>query len=157
MSTVRSQPRRAVGARELALAAAALAAFALPLPGFVALLAGAACAWAFGAPSFSARAGGWLLKASVVALGAGIELVRVWDVGRAGLAAAAITLGVALAAGYALGRLLRIERDVALLITAGTAICGGSAIAAAAPALRARPHAVGIALGVVFVLNAVAL
>jgi uncharacterized membrane protein YadS len=157
MSSTRTQWRRAVGARELAIAAAALATCALQLPGFAALVLGALCAWTFGAPRASARIGGWLLKASVVALGAGIELARVWQVGRAGLATAALTLAVALAGGYALGRLLRIERDVAWLITAGTAICGGSAIAAAAPVLRARPTAVGIALGVVFVLNAVAL
>jgi uncharacterized integral membrane protein (TIGR00698 family) len=97
------------------------------------------------------------LKASVVALGAGLDLALVLSVGAAGFGTSLVTLTVAIAAGLVLARVLRIERDTALLVTVGTAICGGSAIAAAAPVLRARPASVGIAIGVVFLLNAVAL
>lgn len=145
-------PRRVLG-----LVLGALACLALPVPGFVALLLGALLAWGYEVPAVVHRAGKHLLMASVVALGAGTNLGVILNVGFAGLGTALITLLVAFGAGLLLARLLRIERDVALLITVGTAICGGSAIAAAAPALRARPSSVGVALGVVFLLNAVAL
>ena len=128
-----------------------------PVPGFVALLAGGAIAAAGWAPRASHAAGQWLLKGSVVALGAGIDLSLVVRAGIDGLGAAAATLGAALLAGVLLAKWLKIERDAAWLITVGTAICGGSAIAAAAPVLRAKPAAVGVAIGVVFLLNAVAL
>jgi uncharacterized integral membrane protein (TIGR00698 family) len=59
--------------------------------------------------------------------------------------------------GLLLGRFLKVDRDAGLLISVGTAICGGSAIAAAAPVLRARPHQVSVALATVFLLNGVAL
>ncbi len=143
--------------RNLGLLLGALACLALPVPGFVALLLGALLAWGHDVPTFVPRAGKQLLMASVVALGAGTRLDVLLKTGLSGLGTALITLTVAFAAGLLLARWLRIERDVALLITVGTAICGGSAIAAAAPALRARPSSVGVALGVVFLLNAIAL
>jgi len=141
----------------LALLLGALASVATDVPGFVALAAGVAFAVAFQAPTWSHTAGNWLLKCSVVALGAGIDLALVLQVGLDGLGVAAVTLALAIGAGLALARVLRIERDTAILVTVGTAICGGSAIAAAAPVLRARPASVGIAIGVVFLLNAIAL
>lgn len=143
--------------RLAAVALVGLACAAWPVPGFVALLAGGAIAAAGLAPRGSHAAGQWLLKGSVVALGAGIDLSLVVRAGLDGLGAAAATLGAALLAGALLAKWLRIERDAAWLITVGTAICGGSAIAAAAPVLRAKPAAVGVAIGVVFLLNAVAL
>jgi uncharacterized integral membrane protein (TIGR00698 family) len=62
-----------------------------------------------------------------------------------------------LALGWWLARLLKVERDAGLLISVGTAICGGSAIAAVAPVLRAKEHEISVALATVFLLNAVAL
>lgn len=149
-----ARPRRAA---TLALLSMAGACLLLPLPGVVALVAGGAFAAFVGAPGGSARASQWLLQGSVVALGAGIDLALVVRAGIDGLGSAAVTLVVALLVGALLARWFRIERDAAWLITVGTAICGGSAIAAAAPVLRAKPGAVGIAIGVVFLLNAVAL
>ncbi|MBL8843047.1 MAG: putative sulfate exporter family transporter [Planctomycetes bacterium] len=143
--------------RLAAVALVGLACAAWPVPGFVALLAGGAIAAAGLAPRGSHAAGQWLLKGSVVALGAGIDLSLVVRAGLDGLGAAATTLVAAIVAGALLAKWLRIERDAAWLITVGTAICGGSAIAAAAPVLRAKPAAVGVAIGVVFLLNAVAL
>jgi len=130
---------------------------ALDLPGALALALGALVAAAFGTPAGSARAGSALLRGGVVALGAGLPLGEVVAVGRDGLGAAALTIALALGAALVLGRRLGLERDVTLLVGAGTAICGGSAIAAAAPALRARPEHVGAAMAVVFLLNALAL
>jgi uncharacterized membrane protein YadS len=69
---------------------------------------------------------------------------------------ATYVLGV-LGIGTALARLLRLERDSGLLMTAGTAICGGTTIATLAPLINARPDQVGVAIGIVFLLNAIAL
>jgi uncharacterized integral membrane protein (TIGR00698 family) len=94
---------------------------------------------------------------SVVGLGAGMNLAEVARVGLHGLGYTAAGIALALAGGTYLGRRLEVSRDTSLLVTVGTAICGGSAIAAVAPALRARAHDVSIALAAVFLLNAVAL
>jgi len=141
----------------LLLGLAGLAVVALDLSGALALGLGALLGTALGAPAGSARLGGWLLRAGIVALGAGMDLGEVLAAGASGLGAAALTIALALVAGGLLGRALGLERDLVLLVSAGTAICGGSAIAAAAPALRARSEHVGAALAVVFLLNAVAL
>ena len=98
-----------------------------------------------------------LLAASVVGLGAGMNLGVVGRVGRHGVAYTALGIAVALAVGTLLGRRLRVARDASLLVTVGTAICGGSAIAAVAPAVRAKDEDVSMALVAVFVLNGVAL
>ncbi|MEM7309126.1 MAG: putative sulfate exporter family transporter [Planctomycetota bacterium] len=108
-------------------------------------------------PAWSASAAPWLLKVGVVTLGAGLELGHVLRVGRDGFAVTLGTLALTLSLGRWLTRRLGVENDVGALVTFGTAICGGSAVAATAPALRARGEHVGIALGVVFALNAVAL
>ncbi|AKV03302.1 Putative membrane protein YeiH [Labilithrix luteola] len=94
---------------------------------------------------------------SVIGLGAGMNLAVVGRVGIQGLGYTAIGIGSALLLGTLLGRRLGVSRDSSLLVTVGTAICGGSAIAAVAPAIRAKEDDVSIALVTVFVLNAVAL
>jgi uncharacterized integral membrane protein (TIGR00698 family) len=86
-----------------------------------------------------------------------MNLGTVARVGLHGLGYTAISLTFVMAAGMLLGRFLKVDRDAGLLISIGTAICGGSAIAAAAPVLRARPHQVSVALATVFLLNGVAL
>lgn len=94
---------------------------------------------------------------SVIGLGAGMNLAVVGRVGIHGLGYTAVGIGSALVLGTLLGRRLGVSRDSSLLVTVGTAICGGSAIAAVAPAIRAREDDVSMALVTVFVLNAVAL
>ena len=98
-----------------------------------------------------------LLQLSVVGLGAGMNLIEVGHAGVHGFFYTVIGISVTMTLGLALGRLLRTERDTSLLVTVGTAICGGSAIAAVAPAIRAKSHEVSVALATVFFLNAVAL
>ena len=98
-----------------------------------------------------------LLQASVVALGFGMNLRQVLEAGRSGFVYTALSIGFVLLAGLALGRLLAIRRTVSLLISAGTAICGGSAIAALAPILNAGEEEIAVSLGTVFVLNSLAL
>jgi len=99
----------------------------------------------------------WLLQSSVVALGFGMNLHDVLKAGRSGLMYTAMGIVFALALGLTLGRLLRIRGNSSYLITAGTAICGGSAIAAIAPILQADEEEMAVSLGTVFVLNSVAL
>jgi len=98
-----------------------------------------------------------LLQASVVALGFGIPLAEVMRVGRSGVLYTAGSIAVAIALGLALGRVLRVKDSPAYLITIGTAICGGSAIAAVGPIIRASDEDMAVSLGTVFLLNSVAL
>jgi uncharacterized integral membrane protein (TIGR00698 family) len=98
-----------------------------------------------------------LLALSVMGLGAGMDLRVVGRVGLHGIGYTVVGITVALSVGLLLGRMLQTERNTSLLLSAGTAICGGSAIAALAPVIRAEQHEVSVALGVVFLLNAIAL
>ncbi len=98
-----------------------------------------------------------LLALSVVGLGAGMNLVTVAHVGLHGMGYTIVTIAGTLAVGWMFGQLLRVPRVITLLIAVGTAICGGSAIAAVAPVLQAEEHDISVALGIVFMLNAMAL
>ena len=99
----------------------------------------------------------YLLQASVIGLGFGIQFSAVVKAGSTGVAVTAFTLLATFALGLALAKLLQVEKITGQLITTGTAICGGSAIAAMGPVLGAQAREMSVALGCVFVLNAVAL
>lgn len=98
-----------------------------------------------------------LLQVCVVALGFGMNLHEVLKAGRSGFVYTALGISFALLAGLALGKILRVRGNSSFLITAGTAICGGSAIAAIGPILRADSEELSVSLGTVFILNSVAL
>jgi uncharacterized integral membrane protein (TIGR00698 family) len=98
-----------------------------------------------------------LLQASVVALGFGMNLHQVVHAGASGFLYTAISIVSAIVLGTLLGRLLSVQPKAAFLITCGTAICGGSAIAAIAPITKASDEDMAVSLGTVFTLNAVAL
>jgi uncharacterized integral membrane protein (TIGR00698 family) len=98
-----------------------------------------------------------LLQAAVVALGFGMNLHEVLKVGRSGFVYTAMGIAFALAAGLLLGKILKVGKNSSFLITSGTAICGGSAIAAIGPILQADDEEMAVSLGTVFVLNSVAL
>ena len=98
-----------------------------------------------------------LLQASVVGLGFGMELHQVVGAGRSGFLYTVLSISFAMAAGMALGWLLRVQTTNAFLISTGTAICGGSAIAAVGPIIEATDEQMTISLGTVFVLNSIAL
>jgi len=98
-----------------------------------------------------------LLQASVVGLGFGMNLHEVVRAGRSGFVYTMLGISFALLAGMALGKLFGVQRVPAFLISTGTAICGGSAIAAVGPITQASDEEMAIALGTVFVLNSVAL
>ena len=139
----------------------ALAICIFKLPSFLALAVGAAIALSVRKPilevTTATKIGNRLMKASIIALGAGMNLFVVFQVGATGFAATALTLMLAIGIGWGLGRALGVQRDVAMMVTVGTAICGGSAIAATAPVLGAKSRDIGVSLGVVFILNAIAL
>jgi uncharacterized integral membrane protein (TIGR00698 family) len=98
-----------------------------------------------------------LLQASVVGLGFGMNLQQVLRVGRSGLIYTAAGITFAMLLGWGLGRLLMVQGRTSFLISAGTAICGGSAIAAVAPVAKATDEEIAVSLGTVFALNSVAL
>jgi uncharacterized integral membrane protein (TIGR00698 family) len=98
-----------------------------------------------------------LLQVCVVALGFGMNLHAVLKAGRSGFVYTAMGLSFAILMGLALGRILRVRGNSSFLITAGTAICGGSAIAAIGPILHADDEEMAVSLGTVFILNSVAL
>ena len=99
----------------------------------------------------------FLLQASVVGMGFGMNLHEVIRTGRDGFVYTAAGITFALIAGLLLGRLFEVKRICSILISVGTAICGGSAIAAVAPILQADQQETAVSLGTIFILNSVAL
>jgi uncharacterized integral membrane protein (TIGR00698 family) len=108
-------------------------------------------------PQLSRNAAKILLQVSVVALGFGMDLHEVLRAGRSGFIYTALGIAFSLIVGLMLGKFLRIGGNASYLITAGTAICGGSAIAAIGPILRADDEEMAVSLGTVFILNSIAL
>lgn len=98
-----------------------------------------------------------LLQYSIVGLGFGINLNTAIEAGSQGFLFTVSTIALVMIFGLFLAKILKIDKTIAQLISAGTAICGGSAIAAVAPILKANSKQTSVALGIVFVLNAVAL
>lgn len=98
-----------------------------------------------------------LLQWSVVCLGFGMNLEHALKAGRDGFLFTITTIAVTLVAGYFIGKKLGIDKNTSTLISNGTAICGGSAIAAIAPIVKANDNQMSVALGTIFILNSVAL
>jgi uncharacterized integral membrane protein (TIGR00698 family) len=99
----------------------------------------------------------WLLQASVVGLGFGINAYSIVKAGQTGVGFTIAGIAGTLAFGTLLGSLFGVRKRASYLISVGTAICGGSAIAAMAPVLKADDAEISVALGTVFLLNAAAL
>jgi uncharacterized integral membrane protein (TIGR00698 family) len=99
----------------------------------------------------------FLLQASVVGLGFGMNLHEVAHAGRSGFVYTAISITGVMLLGLGLGYLIRVGKKSAFLIAAGTAICGGSAIAAVGPIAEASEEEMAVSLGAVFILNSIAL
>ena len=98
-----------------------------------------------------------LLQYSVVLMGFGMSLQQVIEVSSKGIILTACSVLLVFLFGMLLGRLLKVDRNTAMLISSGTAICGGSAIAAVSPIIKAKDNQISFALTVVFFLNALAL
>ena len=126
----------------------------------VMLFIGLAYALAFGQgyPAFNKMMSKTLLQYSVVGLGFGMNLYESLASGREGMLFTIISVVGTLVIGMLIGRkLLKVDKETAYLISSGTAICGGSAIAAVGPIIKAKPANMSVALAVVFILNAIAL
>lgn len=125
----------------------------------IALALGLAYGFAFVHPYHveSKQLSKFLLQASVVGLGFGMDLQQVLRAGKSGFVYTAISISVAMLLGLLLGKTLAVQQRVAFLISAGTAICGGSAIAAVGPITEAHEDEMAVSLGTVFVLNSIAL
>jgi uncharacterized membrane protein YadS len=149
---------RSTLAKALVLLAVMFAVTPLATPG-LALAVGLAIALTVGNPwpAATRTVSRPLLQVSVVLLGFGTNLVVMVNAARHGLVIAAATIAFTFALGAALRRTLQLQRSTATLLSAGTAICGGSAIAAVAVATDAAEAEVSVAMGTVFLLNAVAL
>jgi len=125
----------------------------------IALLAGLIYGLSFAHPytADSKKLSAFLLQASIVCLGFGMNLQEVIRAGQSGFVYTALSITFALLVGLAIGRLFRVRYIPSLLISTGTAICGGSAIAAVGPVVNAGEEEMAVSLGTVFVLNSVAL
>lgn len=126
----------------------------------VALLIGLVFALCFGKayPDFNKIMSKKLLQYSVIGLGFGMNVYKALESGSEGMIFTIISVFGTLAIGWFFGRkLLRVDSQTSYLISSGTAICGGSAIAAVGPVIKAKAENMSVALGVVFVLNAIAL
>jgi uncharacterized integral membrane protein (TIGR00698 family) len=123
----------------------------------IALALGLVLALTIGHPFRTSKITKLLLQVSVVGLGFGMNLQKVVAAGRTGLFFTIATITGTLTLGYLLGRALRISAGTAHLISSGTAICGGSAIAAVGPVIGATDEEMSVSLGTIFILNAIAL
>lgn len=125
----------------------------------VALFMGLAFAMTAGQPfpAFSKKTSKYLLQFSVVGLGFGMNLHESLQTGKEGMLFTIVSVVSVLCLGMYLGKRLLMDRKTAYLISAGTAICGGSAIAAVGPVVKANDNEMSMALGTIFILNAIAL
>ncbi len=98
-----------------------------------------------------------LLGTAITGLGAGLNIFSIIDAGLQGFFSTVIVIIATLALGITFGRFFKIKKNLVLLISAGTAICGGSAIAALSASLKTDDEDTSVALGIVFLLNAIAL
>jgi uncharacterized integral membrane protein (TIGR00698 family) len=106
---------------------------------------------------YNSKATKILLQVSVVGLGFGMNFGNVLEAGRSGILFTIATIFGTLTLGYFVGKWLKVEKKISHLISSGTAICGGSAIAAVGPVLEANENEMSVALGTVFILNSIAL
>ncbi|WP_286979050.1 YeiH family protein [Aminobacterium sp. UBA5514] len=125
----------------------------------VALCFGSAIALLWGNPAkkITGMLSKYLLQLAVILFGFGLQLNVILKVGYSSIGITFFSISTTLFLGWVLGKLFKVERSVSILISSGTAICGGSAIAAMAPAIGASQGQTAIAMAVVFLLNGIAL
>lgn len=127
-----------------------------PVALFLGLAFALTCGQAF--PVFNKKASKYLLQYAVVGLGFGMDLHASLASGKEGMEFTVLSVTGTLLIGWFIGRkCMKINRNTSYLISSGTAICGGSAIAAVGPVLKAKDSEMSVALGTIFILNAIAL
>ena len=145
--------------KQVIFIAAALACLTRFVEPPLALLLGFVLAQTIGHPfiEHNHKATNWLLKTSVVGLGFGMNLQHALQAGKDGIVFTVFSIGITFLAGWLLGKWLKVESKTSFLISTGTAICGGSAIAAVSPIIKANEKQMSVSLGTVFILNSLAL
>lgn len=125
----------------------------------IALFVGLVFAFTFGIPfpKFNKKLSKYLLQASVVGLGFGMNLEKSLQSGADGMLFTIVSVIGVMIIGILLGKYMRIDGKTSYLISSGTAICGGSAIAAVGGVMKANENEMAVSLGVIFILNAIAL
>lgn len=125
----------------------------------IALLMGLIIAQFIGHPylNLNHKATHILLQVSVVGLGFGMNVNNALKSGKEGFILTVVSIIGTILIGIFLGKVLKIEEKISFLIATGTAICGGSAIAAISPIIKANEKQISVALGTIFILNSVAL
>lgn len=108
-------------------------------------------------PKETRRITKYLLQASIVGLGFGMNFQKVIEAGKDGFVFTLLTIAIAMGIGFMLGKILNVNRIISYLISVGTAICGGSAIAAVSQVINADEKEVSVSIGTVFILNGIAL
>ncbi|MBP3670442.1 MAG: putative sulfate exporter family transporter [Bacteroidaceae bacterium] len=108
-------------------------------------------------PKMAKKTSKYLLQVAVVCLGFGMNLHESLASGKEGMLFTIVSVASVMIIGYFAGKLLKVDSKTSYLISSGTAICGGSAIAAVAPVVKADDNQMSVALGTVFILNAIAL
>ncbi|MCQ2098461.1 MAG: putative sulfate exporter family transporter [Fibrobacter sp.] len=127
---------------------------------WMALLAGIVYAFIFGGPAFpkfAKKTQKYLLQGCVVGLGFGMNLQAALASGKDGMMFTIISVATVMILGFIIGKALKVDTKTSYLVSSGTAICGGSAIAAVAPVVKADDRQMSVSLGTIFVLNALAL
>lgn len=148
-----------ISAREIIFIAALIVCLTPFVSPPIALLIGFTIAQFSGHPyiHLNHKATSWLLKISVIGLGFGMNIHSAVQAGREGILFTVASITGTLVIGLLLGKFLKIDKKISHLISCGTAICGGSAIAAISPVINAEEKQISVALGTVFILNSVAL
>lgn len=126
-----------------------------PIALFVGLVFALACGIPF--PKFNKKLSKYLLQVSVVGLGFGMNLEKSLQSGADGMLFTIVSVVGVMVFGILLGKYMRIDSRTSYLISSGTAICGGSAIAAVGGVMKANENEMAVSLGVIFILNAIAL
>lgn len=125
----------------------------------VALLLGFVFAQFIGHPfvQLNSKSTSLLLKVSVVGLGFGMNVTQAMEAGKSGILLTIASISLTIGLGLLIGKLFKLEKKTSLLVSSGTAICGGSAIAAIGPVVGASDKEMSVSLGTIFLLNSLAL
>lgn len=127
---------------------------------WMALLAGITYAFIFGGPAypnFAKKTQKYLLQGCVVGLGFGMNLHQALASGKEGMLFTVFSVVIVMVLGFIVGKVIKVDTKTSYLISSGTAICGGSAIAAVSPVVKADDKQMSVSLGTIFLLNALAL
>ena len=129
------------------------------ISGPIALIGGFVFYYFLGHPfiQYNQKSVNWLLKIAVVGLGFGMNIEETLSASKDGVLLTIASIFLIMILGFFIGKFLKLQKETTHLISSGTAICGGSAIAAIAPVIKASEKDISISLGIVFLLNSVGL